>query len=56
MVLPGEVDGATLLARVALTTGLRPGDRTELLLDARRAHLVDTAGSALAHPPSRDSA
>ena len=49
--LPGDADGARLAVRVDAGTPLRPGDRTDLLLDARRAHVFDAAtGRALAHP------
>lgn len=49
--LVGEADGACLLARVPATTRLRPGERAELLVDARRAHVFDPAtGRALRHP------
>jgi multiple sugar transport system ATP-binding protein len=49
--LPGEADGAPLLARVGADTRLRPGKRAELVLDARRAHVFDpVTGRALRHP------
>ena len=49
--LPGEADGARLVARVPAGTQLRPGERAELLLDARRAHVFDpVTGRALLHP------
>jgi multiple sugar transport system ATP-binding protein len=49
--VPGDADGARLAARVDAGTPLRPGDRVELLVDARRAHVFDAAtGRALAHP------
>ena len=49
--LAGEADGACLLARVPGSTRLREGERAELLLDARRAHVFDPAtGQALSHP------
>jgi multiple sugar transport system ATP-binding protein len=47
----GEADGAHLVARVPGGTALREGSRTELLLDARRAHVFDAVtGEALLHP------
>ncbi|OLT11690.1 hypothetical protein BJF78_26405 [Pseudonocardia sp. CNS-139] len=53
VVLPGEADGACLLARVPNDTRLRAGERAELSLDARRAHVFDpVTGRALAHPPA----
>jgi len=49
--LPGEADGARLVARVPGGTNLRRGDRAELLVDARRAHVFDAVtGRALFHP------
>jgi multiple sugar transport system ATP-binding protein len=49
--LPGEADGARLVARVRGGTSLRKGARAELLLDARRAHVFDPeTGRALMHP------
>jgi multiple sugar transport system ATP-binding protein len=49
--LAGEADGACLLARVPGSTRLREGERAELVLDARRAHVFDPAtGRALTHP------
>jgi multiple sugar transport system ATP-binding protein len=49
--LPGEADGARLLARIPGGTPLREGSRAELLLDARRAHVFDpVTGEALLHP------
>ncbi len=49
--LPGEADGAHLVARVPGGTRLRAGARAELLLDARRAHVFDpVTGQALLHP------
>ena len=49
--LPGEADGARLVARIPDGTSLREGSHTELLLDARRAHVFDPAtGKALLHP------
>ena len=49
--VPGEADGARLVARLPGSTRLREGARTELLLDARRAHVFDPAtGEALLHP------
>jgi multiple sugar transport system ATP-binding protein len=52
--LPGEADGAHVVARVAGSTRLRAGARAELLLDARRAHVFDPAtGRALQHPDQR---
>jgi multiple sugar transport system ATP-binding protein len=50
VVLPGAADGATLLARVPSRTRVQPGDRIELVLDARRAHVFDAAGRAVRHP------
>ena len=50
--IAGEADGASLLARVPASSRLREGERAELLLDARRAHVFDpTTGQALSHPP-----
>jgi multiple sugar transport system ATP-binding protein len=49
--LPGEADGARLVARIPGGTSLRKGERAELLLDARRAHVFDPeTGRALCHP------
>jgi multiple sugar transport system ATP-binding protein len=49
--VPGDADGARLAVRVDAATTLRPGDRAELLVDARRAHVFDAVtGRALAHP------
>lgn len=48
--LPGEADGAELLARVPASTRLRAGERTHLALDVRRAHVFDPSGLALWHP------
>jgi multiple sugar transport system ATP-binding protein len=49
--LPGEADGAHVVARVSGSTRLRAGARAELLVDARRAHVFDPAtGRALQHP------
>jgi multiple sugar transport system ATP-binding protein len=49
--LAGEADGACLLARVPGSTRLRAGERAELVLDARRAHVFDpVTGRALRHP------
>jgi multiple sugar transport system ATP-binding protein len=49
--LPGEADGARLVARITGGTSLRKGERAELVLDARRAHVFDPATSrALLHP------
>jgi multiple sugar transport system ATP-binding protein len=50
--VPGEADGACLLSRVPGNTRLREGQRAELVLDARRAHVFDPGtGRALRHPP-----
>jgi multiple sugar transport system ATP-binding protein len=49
--LPGEADGACLMARVPASTRLRAGERAELVLDASRAHVFDpVTGRALRHP------
>jgi multiple sugar transport system ATP-binding protein len=49
--LPGEADGARLLARIPGGTSLRKGAHAQLLLDARRAHVFDpSTGRALLHP------
>jgi multiple sugar transport system ATP-binding protein len=49
--LPGEADGARLVARMPGGTSLRKGARAQLLVDARRAHVFDPAtGRALLHP------
>jgi multiple sugar transport system ATP-binding protein len=49
--VPGEADGARLVARIPGGTSLRKGARAQLLLDARRAHVFDPAtGRALLHP------
>ncbi|MFC5233716.1 ABC transporter ATP-binding protein [Pseudonocardia zijingensis] len=49
--LPGEADGARLVARIPGGTTLRTGARAQLLLDARRAHVFDPdTGRALLHP------
>jgi multiple sugar transport system ATP-binding protein len=49
--LPGEADGARLVARIHGDTPLREGARAELLLDGRRAHVFDPeTGRALLHP------
>jgi multiple sugar transport system ATP-binding protein len=49
--MPGEADGARLVARIPGGTSLRKGARAQLLLDARRAHVFDPAtGRALLHP------
>jgi len=48
----GEADGGRLVARVDPRTRLRPGDRAELAVDARRAHVFDVDGRALRHPPA----
>jgi multiple sugar transport system ATP-binding protein len=49
--LPGEADGARLVARVPDGTRLRAGERAQLVLDARRAHVFDpVTGRALLHP------
>jgi multiple sugar transport system ATP-binding protein len=49
--LPGEADGARLLARVRGSSRRREGQRAELVLDARRAHVFDPlTGKALRHP------
>lgn len=49
--LPGEADGARLVARVERDTRLRPGDRIDLAVDAGRAHVFDPGtGRALSHP------
>jgi multiple sugar transport system ATP-binding protein len=49
--MPGEADGARLVARIPGGTSLRTGARAQLLLDARRAHVFDPAtGRALLHP------
>jgi multiple sugar transport system ATP-binding protein len=49
--LPGEADGARLVARMPGGTSLRKGARAQLLLDARRAHVFDPeTGRALMHP------
>jgi ABC-type sugar transport system ATPase subunit len=49
--VPGEADGAGLLARVPVSTRLREGERAELVVDARRAHVFDPCtGRALHHP------
>jgi multiple sugar transport system ATP-binding protein len=49
--LPGEADGARLVARIPGGTSLQKGARAQLLLDARRAHVFDPAtGRALLHP------
>jgi multiple sugar transport system ATP-binding protein len=49
--VPGEADGARLVARIPGGTSLRAGARAQLLLDARRAHVFDPeTGRALLHP------
>ena len=48
LVLPGGADGTRLVAR--LPGPARIGDRVELGVDARRAHVFDATGAALAHP------
>ena len=49
--LPGQADGARLVARVRGGTSLREGARAQFLVDARRAHVFDPAtGRALMHP------
>jgi multiple sugar transport system ATP-binding protein len=49
--LPGEADGARLVARIPGGTSLHEGSHAELLLDARRAHVFDPeTGRALLHP------
>jgi multiple sugar transport system ATP-binding protein len=49
--VPGEADGACLVARVPSATRLQEGQRCELVLDARRAHVFDpVTGRALRHP------
>jgi multiple sugar transport system ATP-binding protein len=49
--VPGEADGAFLVARIPGGTQLREGERAQLLLDARRAHVFDPeTGQALLHP------
>jgi multiple sugar transport system ATP-binding protein len=51
LALPGEADGATLTARFPGGTQLRAGERTELAIDVRRAHVFDDGtGRALRHP------
>lgn len=51
LAVPGEADGARLVARVDPGTRMRRGDRIELAVDARRAHVFDAGtGLALAHP------
>jgi multiple sugar transport system ATP-binding protein len=47
----GDADGARLSVRVNAGTALQTGERVELLVDARRAHVFDAVtGRALAHP------
>lgn len=49
LAVPGDADGARIVAR--LPDGARPGERVDLAVDARRAHVFDRAsGVALAHP------
>ncbi|MHA6628625.1 ABC transporter ATP-binding protein [Pseudonocardia sichuanensis] len=49
--VPGEADGASVVARVPGGTALREGARAELVVDARRAHVFDpVSGEALLHP------
>ncbi len=49
--VPGDADGSRLAVRVDADTPLRRGDRVEVLVDARRAHVFDAVtGHALAHP------
>jgi multiple sugar transport system ATP-binding protein len=51
LAVPGAADGARIVARVDPGTRVRRGDRVELAVDARRAHVFDAGtGLALAHP------
>ncbi|MEJ3655193.1 ABC transporter ATP-binding protein [Actinomycetes bacterium KLBMP 9759] len=49
--VPGEGDGAVLTARVDAASAVERGQRLELAVDGRRAHVFDPlSGVALAHP------
>ncbi|WP_219416824.1 ABC transporter ATP-binding protein [Pseudonocardia nigra] len=50
--LPGEADGARLYARADAATRLRAGERAELVVDARRAHVFDPATRRALHHPA----
>ncbi len=51
LALPGEVDGARIAAR--LPGRARIGDRVELAVDARRAHVFDPVTGRARHHPDR---
>ncbi|WP_232666146.1 ABC transporter ATP-binding protein [Pseudonocardia sp. TRM90224] len=49
--VPGEGDGAVLTARMDAASSVERGQRVELAVDGRRAHVFDpVSGVAIAHP------